>query len=251
MPTEMPSETIAKTLMFSITALITVNAAIKDASNASRHRLLLAESEEGLVDGILPYYAFLTKRALSGHNSQIAQLLTAYDLEWRKLLDSVRNLDQSLAPLVKAARAAQKAAHSRLVAILDSGRGNGQAEYDALTAALTSLSEAMGDNAQAAAKRSRKGKPHETFATPVPTAEEWSGVSASTIRRFWKKQSKGIPQPPLNQTGSVEVRKRVLQNWGDQYRAAKAGAHEANAKNHAIPLASVGKIAKRKAGITD
>lgn len=251
MPTEMPSETIAKTLMFSIAALTTVNAAIKDASNASRHRLLLAESEEGLVDGILPYYAFLTKRALSGHNSHITQLLTAYDLEWRKLFDSVRDLDQSLAPLVDTARFAQKAAHCRLAAILDCGRGNGQAEYAALTAALTSLSEAMGDNAQAAAKKSRKGKPHETFATPVPTAAIWSGVSEPTIRRYWRKPLKGIPQPPLNQTGSVEVRKRVLQDWGDKYRSAKAGAHEANAMNHPIPLASVGKIAKRKAGITD
>lgn len=247
-----PSEIVTTLLKRSLAELKYVESGVCNFGSPNHHQLLLPESRDGLYNALAAYRELLVEaQIVVPMRRAIKALVAEYDTEWTKLLDAVRDADKSLAPFVKEARTARKAAHSRFVAILTDGQENGQAEYAALTAAFTSLSEAMGENSQAAAKKSRKGIPHETFATPIPTASAWSGVSEPTIRRYWKRPLKGIPQPPLNQTGTAEVRKRVLQNWGDQYRAAKAGAHEANAKNHAIPFASVGKTAKRKAGITD
>ena len=231
---KLPSTLIAETLDASITALKPVVEAMKVVANTSRHQLLLPDSERGLQEALFAYNVFLTDTPLSGHNSTIKQLLADYNNEWSFLFDAIRDGDKNIAPFVKSARAAQKATHARLVAVLGTGNGDGRAEYDALTAALTALSEQMGDNAQSAAKRSRKGcKREPNFATPVWQAAIWAGVGEATIRRYWNHPKKGLPRPPLNVPGPPEARKALFEEWGRQYRGLKAAKSEARAMNHA------------------
>ena len=242
-----PYQIIINTLDVSINALKPVVETMKAAANTARHQLLLPDSEEGLQEPLVAYTFFLTEDTLSGHTRDIKQLLADYNNEWTFLFDAVRDGDKTLASLVKTARAAQKAAHARLVAILDTGNGNGRTEYDALTAALTALSEAMGENANGAAKKSRKGIPHQRTRISVPRASELTGIPAITIRRAWNNHAHPN-RPPLNSTAEMVIA------WGKTWKAdkgkEKAGKHEANMKNHAIPLSSVGSKTKRQAGMT-
>lgn len=244
---ERPSTIIANTLDASISALKPVVEAMKAAANASRYQFLLPESEQGLQGALFAYLMFLTVNPLSGNNRTIKQLLADYANEWSFLFDAIRDGDSTLATPVKDARAAQKAAHARLVAILDTGNGDGRTEYDALTTALTALSEKMGDNAQAAAKRSRKGcKRDPNYATPAWQAAIWANVGEATIHRYWDKPKKGLLRPPLTTPGTVEARKSMFEEWGRQYHAQKAGASEARAMNHAARYHDIDSIGDSK-----
>lgn len=246
MPT-LPSKLISDTLNFSIKALRPVVEGLKVVANTSRHQLLLPDSDKGLQEPLFAYTYFLTENTLSGHNRTIKQLLADYKNEWGFLFDAVRGSDKTLEPLIKNARAAQKAAHARLVDILDSGNGNGRAEYDALTAALTALSEQMGENAEAAAKRSRKGCKHNTYKIHVTVASKIIEVPAITLYRILDRGDN------LLETALMSDSPDLLIAWGKDYKrthkSTRAAKHEANAMNHPIPLSSVGKIPKRKVGL--
>ena len=241
-----PFQIIIDTLDLSVNAIKPVVEAMKVTANTARHQLLLPDSEQGLQEPLFAYTLFLTENTLSGHNRTIKQLLADYNNQWSFLFDAVRDGDKTLEPLVKKARAAQKAAHARLRAILDSGNGDGRTEYEALTAALTALSEQMGENARAAAARSRKGIPHHHTKVKAWQAAMWSGFSVSTIRRYKIHPKYGLPPPPLNDTIGPEA---AFRTWGDQLRAKKAAASEASAKDHAIPLSCVGKKEKVRHGL--
>lgn len=95
-------------------------------------------------------------------------------------------------------------------------------------------------------KKVRRGTPHRRTVVSVPKASEATGIPAITIRRAWKDPLCKL-KPPLDQTLDAVIA------WGKVWNEAKSGEkaakHEANAKNHPIPLASVGKAAKRKAGV--
>ena len=242
-----PYQIIIDTLDLSINALKPVVEAMKAAANTTRHQLLLPDSEQGLQEALFAYTLFLTENALSGHNRDIKQLLADYNNEWTFLFDAVRDGDKTLAPLVQTARTAQKKAHARLVTILDTGNGNGQTEYDALTAALTALSEQMGENALTAAARSRKGIKHERTRIPAEQAAEWADVSVSTIRRFWKRPIKSLPRPPLNE---VNAPQEAMEDWGLLYHFLKLSKAEANKKSHAINFSDLPEKVRRRFGLT-
>ena len=239
-----PYQIITDTLDVSINALKPVVEAMKAAANTARHQLLLPDSEQGLQEGLFAYTLFLTENTLSGHNRTIKQLLADYNNEWTFLFDAVRDGDKTLAPLVHAARTAQKAAHARLVAILDTGNGDGRTEYAALTAALTAL---MGENAESAAARSRKGIKHEMTRIPAEKAAEWADVSVSTIRRYWRHPIKSLPRPPLNE---VNAPQEAMEDWGLVYNFVKVNKTEANRKNHAINFSDLPEKVRRRFGLT-
>lgn len=115
----MPRDAFADALDLSITALNTVIAGIKVASDTMRHQLLLPESEKGLQEGLFVYQLILTEAAISVNVRAVKQLLADYNNAWSYLFDAVRAVDKTLDSPVKVARIAQKAAQSRLVAILN------------------------------------------------------------------------------------------------------------------------------------
>lgn len=242
----LPSQLIIETLDTSINALKPIVKAMNAAANTMRHQLLLPDSEQGLQEALFVYEVFLTEGTLSGHNHTIKQLLADYNNEWSALFDVVRDSDKALATLVKTARDAQRAAHGRLSEILNTGNGDGRTEYSALTAALTALSEAMGENAIATAKKRRKGIPHQRTRISVPRASELTGIPAITIRRAWNKHDHPN-RPPLNSSAEMVV--AWGKTWKEDKGKEKAGKHEANMKNHPIPLSSVGSKTKRLAGM--
>lgn len=241
-----PFQLIIETLDTSINALKPVVKAMSGTANTARHQLLLPDSEQGLQAALFAYEVFLTEGTLSGHNRTIKQLLSDYNNEWSALFDVVRDSDKTLAALVKTARDAQRAAHVRLMEILGTGNGDGHAEYAALTAALTQLSEMMGENAQAASSRSRKGKKHDTYLVPVTTAANLTGIPAVTLYRILRKPQNSLAVALNHSTEAVTA-------WGESYKkirsSRKAAKHEANMMNHAIPTASVGNKDKRKVGL--
>ncbi len=95
-------------------------------------------------------------------------------------------------------------------------------------------------------KKKRQGTPHRRTVVSVPKASKATGVPEITIRRAWKDPLCKL-KPPLDQSLDAVIA------WGKVWNEAKSGEkaakQEANAKNHPIPLASVGKAAKRKAGM--
>lgn len=242
-----PFQLIIETLDTSINALKPVVKAMNAAVNTARHQLLLPDSEQGLQEALFAYEVYLTEGTLSGHNRTIKQLLADYNNEWSALFDAVRDNDKTLAPLVKIARDAQKAVHTRLKEILYTGNGVGHTEYSTLSAALTTLSEAMGENANAAAKKRRKGIPHQRTRISVPRASELTGIPAITIRRAWNNHNHPN-RPPLNSSAKMVI--AWGKTWKEDKGKEKAGKHEANMKNHAIPLSSVGSKTKRRTGMT-
>ena len=245
----LPSDDIYNALGFSAEALEKVIAGIKNPTDISRHRLLLPDDRDGLEDALFAYMIFMTENPLSGHSRKIKQALGDYNNAWFRLFDAVRESNSSLADTVKSVRDAQKKAHARLAEILESGNGDGTEEFNALADALRDLSEAMGDDAQAAAKRSRKGCKRERFKTTAQQAFEWTGVPVSTLRKQWVNPTKGRLRPPFNIPGSEKARKSVWQEWARQHFADIFAKHEANMKNHPIPLSSVGRKEKRKHGL--
>ena len=242
-----PFQLIIDALDTSINALKPVVKAMNATANTARHQLLLPDSEQGLQEALFAYNVFLTESPLSGHNRTIKQLLADYNNEWSFLFDAVRDGNKELASFIKTARTAQKATHARLVEVLDTGNGEGHTEYDAFTAALTALSEQMGENAEASAKRSRKGIPHQKTRISIPRASELTGIPAITIRRAWNNHEHPN-RPPLNSSARMVI--AWGKTWNEDKGKEKAGKHEANMKNHAIPLSSVGNKAKRHAGLT-
>ena len=233
----LPSQHIVKLLKHSTPELKHAAVGMMDAANPDRNQLLMPDYRDGLRNALTAYREVLVdKPMVVPMRRNIENLIAEYAVEWSRLLDAVRKADNQLNPLIGKVRAKQKAAHERFVDILKNGTGNGdgRAEYDALTAALTALSEQMGDNAQSAAKRSRKGcKREPNFATPVWQAAIWAGVGEATIRRYWNHPKKGLPRPPLNVPGPPEARKALFEEWGRQYRGLKAAKSEARAMNHA------------------
>jgi hypothetical protein len=132
---------------------------------------------------------------------------------------------------------------------LKSGNGDVTKEFNALADALRDLSESMGDDSQAAAKRSRKGCKRERFKTTAQEDYERTGVPVSTLRKQWLNPTKGRLRLPFNIPGSEKARKSVLQKWARQHFADVFAKHEANMKNHPIPLSSVGRKENRKHGL--
>ena len=241
-----PFQIIIDTLDLSVNAIKPVVEAMKVTANTARHQLLLPDSEQGLQEPLFAYTLFLTENTLSGHNRTIKQLLADYNNQWSFLLDAVRDGDKTLEPLVKKARSAQKAAHSRLRAILDTGNGDGRTEYEALTTALAALSEQMGENARAAAARSRKGIKHEMTRIPAEKAAEWASVSVSTIRRYWKRPIKSLPRPPLNE---VNAPQEAMEDWGTLYHFIELSKEEADKKNHPLNFSQLPERLRRRFGL--
>ena len=249
----LPSKHLIKLLNHSTPELKHTVLGLMDAGNADRNQLLIPDARDGLYNALTAYREILVdKPMVVPMRRNIQQLITGYKTEWSRLLDTIRKVDSTLEPQIKDVRAAQKAAHKRFEDILLNGtvNGDGRTEYEALTTALTALSEQMGENALAAAKRSRKGCIRSpNFETPAWQGAIWANTGESTIRRYWDEPKKGLLRPPLNVPGSPEARKALFEEWGRQFHGVEKEKHEANMMDHPIPLSSVGKIPKRKVGL--
>ncbi len=247
----LPSQHIVKLLKHSTPELKLAAVGMLDAANPDRNQLLLPDYRDGLRNALTAYREVLVEKPMViPMRHSIEMLIEEYAVEWSRLFDAVRKTDKQLEPQIKAARAAQKAAHSRFIDILKNGTGNGdgRTEYDALTAALTALSEQMGENAEAAAKRSGEKKNYKTHKIHVTVASKLIDVPAVTLRRILKRGNN------LLATALDSDSPDLLIAWGKDYKrthkSTRAAKHEANAMNHPIPLASVGKKPKRKVGLT-
>lgn len=224
-------------------------AVLRNRDDMSRHRFLDLNNRDGGRNSLLVYEIVLRDNPfVASVGREVKAKLSDYAYCWTQLFDVIQGQDKNLAQAVKVARDAQKAAHTKLLAILMDGVESGVEAYETFAQSLCDLSDAMGEQMEAAAKRSRRGVVRTVFETSVKQASEWSGISEMTIRRYWKKPIKGLSRPPLDMKGRVEVRQRVFKDWGDQYRQIEAGKHEANMKNHAIPLSSVSRKTQRQAG---
>lgn len=246
----LPSQYIVKLLKHSTPELKHAAVGMLDAANPDRNQLLMPDYRNGLRNALTAYREVLVdKPMVVPMRRNIENLIAEYAVEWSRLLDAVRKADKQLEPQIKAARAAQKAAHSRFFDILTNGNanGDGRTEYDALTAALTALSEQMGENAEAAAARSRKGIKHERTRIPAEKAAEWAEVSVSTIRRYWRHPIKSLPRPPLNE---VNAPQEAMEDWGLVYNFVKVNKTEANRKNHAINFSDLPEKVRRRFGLT-
>lgn len=245
-----PDEQAQELLQVSIAELKHVSAQLADRANLKVNRLLLPTNKQGLYNAMLAYRALLTMRPfVAPMNREIKQQIDDYANEWQFLFEAILSLDKMLHDLVKDARNAQKNVHRTFKSILGDGNDCNPNEYDKFSDALTALSEQMGENAESAAKRSRKGCKRDELYTAAAIASSWTGVSVPTLYRQWKKPTKGRIRPPFNIPGSEEARKCVWKEWARQNYAKKYAAHEANMMNHAIPLASVGVKAKVRNGV--
>ena len=245
-----PDELAYNLLTVSIAELKHVSAQLADRANLKVNRLLLPTNKQGLYNAMLAYRALLTMRPfVAPMNREIKQQIDDYANEWQFLFEAILSLDKMLHDLVKDARNAQKNVHRTFKSILGDGNDCDPNEYDKFSDALTALSEQMGENAESAAKRSRKGCERSEFCTSGPEAYSWTGIPEVTLYRQWRKPTKGRLRPPFNIPGSEEARKSVWKEWARQNFAKKYAAHEANMMNHAIPLASVGKKDKVKHGL--
>lgn len=246
----LPSQHIVKLLKHSTPELKLAAVGMLDAANPDRNQLLLPDYRDGLRNALTAYREVLVEKPMViPMRRSIEMLIEEYAVEWSRLFDAVRKTDKQLEPQIKAARAAQKAAHSRFIDILKNGTGNGdgRTEYDALTAALTALSEQMGENAESAAARSRKGIKHEMTRIPAEKAAEWADVSVSTIRRYWRRPIKSLPRPPLNE---VNAPQEAMEDWGTLYHFVKLSKAEANKKSHAINFSDLPERIRRRFGLT-
>ena len=217
-----PDEQAQKLLQVSIAELKHVSAQLADRANLKVNRLLLPTNKQGLYNAMLAYRALLTIRPfVAPMNREIKQQIDDYANEWQFLFEAILSLDKMLHDLVKDARNAQKNVHRTFKSILGDGNDCDPNEYDKFSDALTALSEQMGENAESAAKRSRKGCKRDELCTAAAIASSWTGVSVPTIYRQWKKPTTGRIRPPFNIPGSEEARKSVWKEWARQNYAKK------------------------------
>ena len=247
----LPSQHITNLLKHSTPELKHTAVELTDAGNANRNQLLMPDYRNGLYNALTAYREVLVDKPLViPMRREIKVRIDEYRDEWSRLFDAVRKIDKQLEPQIKAARSAQKAAHRCFIDILTNGtaNGNGRTEYDALAAALTALSEQMGENALTAAARSEKKSNYNTYKIHVTVASKLIDVPAVTLRRILKRGNN------LLATALDSDSPDLLIAWGKDYKrthkSTRAAKHEANAMNHPIPLSSVGKKPKRNVGLT-
>lgn len=242
----LPRKIIFDAIGFSVDALQTITAKVKNLADTSRHQLLIPDDENGLADALFAYETFLTEQPLSGRCKAVRLALKEYYNAWSFLFDAAQSGSRTIAEPTKAARTAQKACHTRLVEILECGNGNGQEEFDAFVEALRELSEAMGENIESVKRQvSLTGKKYLTFKIPATRAAVILDLTPREVRKIAKtNQSLRIALNADTEEPLIawrDANKKILK----EIRAARKEVREIK---RARPLSSVDAKAKVKHG---
>ena len=244
---KIPREIIFDTIGFSVNALQTITAKVKNLADTSRHQFLIPDDANGLEDALFAYQTFLTEQPLSGRCKKIKVALREYYNAWSFLFDAAQSGSRTIAKPAKAARKAQKTCHTRLVEVLECGEGDGQEEFNAFVDALRDLSEAMGENIESVKRQvSLTGKKYNVYNIKVTTAAKVLDTDARVLRAIAKTSES------LRLALNADNFKPLLA-WGKENEAIlrehKAARKEVREIKRARPLSSVDVKAKVKHGL--
>lgn len=179
-------------------------------------------------------------------NQKLGELCTVFpDFDTRDIARDVRAIEDDLrifhGALTRSPSCTRREYMAQVNGIIDPVRKDLNRLSDDLYALECEMQKVKPDP-----KKKRKGCKHDTYEIDVTVAAKLTGIPAVTLYRVLKRP-KNTLAVALNHSPEAVI------EWGKTYKkiqaARKTAKHKANMMNHPIPMSSVSKGTRHKAGV--